>query len=123
MKTIISEQVIFWDCDDTLGMWQKPIKKGQTVVSVTCPYTGEQKHLRVHEPHIEILKARHARGATNIVWSANGYQWATALVKALAIQEYVSYTMSKPIMFVDDKPANAILGEHLYLSPDCGYGK
>jgi len=121
VKTIVSEQVIMWDVDDTLVM-HGLIKKGQKAVHITCPYSGKQETLRVHEPHIKILKDRHARGATNIVWSAGGYQWAVAVVKALELQPYVELVLSKPIIAVDDKPLHTILGEHLYLSPDSTYG-
>jgi FMN phosphatase YigB (HAD superfamily) len=123
MKTVVSEQIIMWDCDQTLIMWEKPIRKGQKSVHITCPYSGKQETLRVHQPHIKILKDRHARGATNVVWSAGGYQWAAAVVKALGLTPYVSLVMSKPVMFVDDKPAASILGEHLYLDVDANYGK
>lgn len=122
MKTIVSEQIIMWDVDQTLVVWG-PIKKGDKIVHITCPYSGKQETLRIHLGHVKILKDRHARGATNIVWSAGGYQWATAVVKALSLQPYVHLTLSKPIMYVDDKPASAILGEHLYLQPEDSYSK
>lgn len=121
MKVLASEQVIFYDIDNTIAIWGK-IQKGQKSFSVTCPYTGEQYLLRPHAAHIKILKDRKSRGATNIVWSAGGYAWAKAVIEALGLQKYVTLIMSKPILYVDDKPAQEILGERLYLPFDDKYG-
>ena len=69
-----------------------------------------------------MLKDRKARGATIHVWSANGYQWALAVVRALELEAYVDFVQSKPTMYVDDLQASEILGERLYLGKDSAYG-
>jgi len=122
MNIIKSEQVIYFDVDDTLVMHGK-IKKSHRAVAITCPYSGDQLVMRVHMGHVKILKDRFARGATNIVWSAAGWQWALAVVKALKLEAYVAQVQSKPRIFVDDKLASEILGERLYLDVNTEYGK
>lgn len=121
MNTVKNEQVIFIDVDDTLIIWGK-IKRGQKAVAVTNPYDGHQEIVRAHLGHIKILKDRKARGAHIIVWSAGGYAWAGAVVKALGLEKYVDHVMSKPIMYIDDLEAKDILGERLYLGVDSAYG-
>ena len=121
MKTIKSEIPFFSDVDETLVLWGK-VRKGQKAVSITNPETGEQHYLRVHGPHIKILKSRHARGAYVIVWSAAGYAWAEAVVKALKLNDYVDLIMSKPMFYMDDKHPDEFMGQRIYLKPDDSYG-
>ena len=122
MKTVNNEQVIYFDVDDTLVVWGK-IKKGQKMVKIIDPYSKDMEHhLRMHLGHIKVLKDRKARGAYIVVWSAGGYRWAEAVVKALKLTDYVDMVMSKPIMYVDDCKAEEILGERLYLGLDSQYG-
>ena len=40
-----------------------------------------------------------------MVWSASGYEWAVATVKALGLEGYVDLIMSKPLRIYDDKDA------------------
>jgi predicted phosphatase len=121
MRVIENEINVYLDVDDTLVMWGK-IKRGQRALHVTDPYDGTQHTLRPHIGHIKVLKDRKARGATIHVWSASGWQWALAVVKALKLEGYVDYVQSKPTMYVDDLQAEEILGERLYLGADSQYG-
>lgn len=121
MRVISQEAVVVIDIDETLVMWGKA-KKNEKVIHITCPYGHQQETLRPHKGHIKVLKDRHARGAYIIVWSAGGYQWANAVVKALGLEQYVNQVMTKPCMYVDDKEAADILGERLYLPYGGGYG-
>lgn len=121
MKTVQNEQVMMVDVDDTLIVWGK-IKKGQKAVHVTNPHDGAQNTVRPHAGHIKILKDRKSRGAYIVVWSAGGYAWAEAVVKALGLTEYVDQIMTKPFMYMDDKTADEILGERCYLGVDSTYG-
>lgn len=122
MKVMEVESTIWIDVDDTLVMWGK-IPKGSKVVHVTCPYTGEQFILRKHLGHIKILKDRHVRGSLIVVWSAAGYKWAAAVIKALGLSAYVDLVVSKPHAYIDDKKAKDFMGERIYLSVDGPYGK
>lgn len=119
---IKNEQVIFFDVDDTLIVWDAKISDRH--IEVKSPYnTNEIDLVKPHPGHIKILKDRYARGSTIIVWSAGGYKWAEAVVKALGLSKYVSFIMSKPFMYVDDKEACEILGERLYLGKESDYGQ
>lgn len=121
MKVINHESTIFFDVDDTLVMWGKA-KKHEKVIAITCPYSSQQEILRPHKGHIKVLKDRYIRGSYIVVWSAAGYQWANAVVRALGIEAYVDQVMSKPQMYVDDKKAKDILGERLYIPYGDDYG-
>jgi phosphoserine phosphatase len=119
MKIIENESVIFCDIDDTLTMWQDT----DDAVWVRCPHYGEKYKLAVNRGNLKILKDRKARGSFIVVWSAGGYAWANAVVQALGIEKYVDQIMSKPIGYIDDRPAEKILGEHIYIPHNSGYGK
>ncbi len=122
MKIITQESTIFFDVDQTLVMWGVKAKKGQRLVAITNPHWGEQHYLAPHVGHIKVLKDRFARGSFIVVWSAGGFAWANAVVKALELEKYVHLVMSKPHMYVDDKPAKHFMGEHLYIPFGDGYG-
>lgn len=121
MKVIENEQLVFVDCDDTLVMWVPCNKEFKTVI-ITDPYDGQKLKLKAHAGHIKVLKDRKARGAFVVVWSAGGYKWANAVVEALGLQDYVDLIASKPFMYIDDKDAEHIMGEHLDLGPNSKYG-
>ncbi len=118
MIIIKNEQVIMVDVDETLVMW----RGDKFNLTVTCPYSGYGKNLVKNHGNIKVLKDRKARGSTIVVWSAGGHAWAEAVVKALELEEYVDYIMSKPIGYVDDKTADKILGEHIYIPYGSHYG-
>lgn len=122
MKLIANESTIFFDVDDTLVMWGIKAKRGQKLVAITSPYDGSQVYLAPHAGHIKVLKDRYKRGSFIIVWSAGGFKWAEAVVKALKLQDYVNVCMTKPHMYVDDKPAKEVLGTRLYLPYTDKYG-
>lgn len=116
------ESVLPVDLDGTIIAWGK-IKKGHKVVSYTCPYTKEQKTVRVNEPNVAVLKERLARGCLVVAWSKSGYAKVAAVLKALKIDHKNLIVMSKPKDYMDDIPAKQWMGEQIWLDPDCGYGK
>lgn len=121
MNIIKNELIFFVDIDDTLVVWGKA-KRGEKVIAVTNPYDDVQEYLRPHKGHIKILKERKARGSTIIVWSAGGYRWAEAVIKALKLSDYVDLIMSKPFAYMDDKTSEHFMGERVYLGIDSTYG-
>lgn len=121
MTVIKNEQVIMCDIDDTLIMWQKR-KTGCAEVDVTCPHSGRKYTLPINFGNLKVLKDRKARGSTIIVWSAGGFAWAKAVVEAMKLQDHVDFIMSKPIGYIDDKSADKILGEHIYIPYGGSYG-
>lgn len=120
MQIVANEQVVCFDIDETLILWGK-LKRKHKVVAVSCPYSNRQEYLRVHEPHVKIFRDRLARGATILCWSANGYRWATAVLKALGLEHAQVIVMSKPCAYVDDKVCTDWMGEHIYIDPDSTY--
>lgn len=120
-KIIENEQVIFIDCDDTLVMWNH--ENFDKKIVIIDPYDSRELTLGIHEGHLKVLRDRSKRGAHIIVWSAGGYQWAAAVVKALGIESHVHQIMSKPFMYLDDKTAEEIMGTRLFLGFDSKYGK
>src|ERR1700677_2822537 len=94
MKIINKESTVFFDVDDTLVMWKE--QKGPTAkITIVEPHYGDEVLLTPHSGHIKILKDRKARGSFIVVWSAGGYAWAEAVVKALNLEEYVYLVMKK----------------------------
>jgi len=121
-RVINIESTIFIDCDDTLVMWDKKLTGTQSI-KVVSPHDGSAEYLRPHAGHIKILKDRKARGSYIVVWSAGGFAWAEAVVKALELEAYVDLIMTKPHAYIDDKPAEEFMGEHIYLPYGNGYGE
>ncbi len=119
MKIIENEQIICCDVDETLISWDTYATEQMIVHD---PYTNSKKYLRPHNAHIYLLKSRLERGATVILWSAGGYKWAEAVAKALSLTHERIIYMSKPIAYIDDKPANSWMGEHIYIPIDSKYG-
>jgi hypothetical protein len=125
MNVIESESIVFVDVDDTLIMWSGTHTStipNDLLVKVQDPYSPTVISLIKHIGHIKILKDRKARGACIIVWSAGGYRWAEAVVKALALEASVDMIMSKPIMYIDDSPSEEFMGPRVYLGKDSVYG-
>lgn len=111
-KHVNPEHVICFDCDDTLVMWGE----GPNDVVIKNPYNEQEIfNLKKHERHIRLLKDNFARGYFVTVWSAGGYLWAKAVVKALGLEEYVHHITAKPSAYVDDLHANEVLVNRIYL--------
>lgn len=117
---IASESVFMFDVDKTLLMYEH---SGTTAaVEVFDPYEERNIRLYPNKSNIKLLKRRAKRGATIVVWSADGYRWAEQAVKALGLESYVDFIMSKPQAYIDDLQANQILGERMYFEPNDPWG-
>jgi hypothetical protein len=110
-----NETITCYDVDETLVLWFNDCDISKKI-NIVCPYSGAATWLKPHHRHIDLLKKHHGRKNYIIVWSAGGVLWAEAVVKALGLEEYVDLVMTKPTKFVDDLPANEILGTHIYLT-------
>lgn len=99
MKIIGNDSTVFFDCDDTLIMWNHNRDESK-LVPVTS--NGITELLRPHYKHIEQLKKHKFRGHTVVVWSAGGVEWATAVVKSLKLEKYVDLVIAKPRWYYDD---------------------
>ncbi len=125
MKIIANESTVFIDVDDTLVMWGVGAKAFdlRPIVKINSPYDGSTNVLYPNLGNIKILKDRKARGSFIVVWSAGGYAWAEAVIKALQLEQYVDLIMTKPHAYVDDKEAKDIMGERIYIPYGSNYGR
>lgn len=124
MIVIPCKQTTFYDVDDTLVMWDAtPEELAEHGIDFECPGSlvffdeedkphyapGWKARLVPHRYHIEQMIKHKMRGHTNIVWSAGGYDWAEAVIRALKLERYVDLVISKPIWCYDDLPANEFI--------------
>lgn len=121
MIVVDTESIIYFDVDDTLVMWGMA-DDHPGLINIPSPHYGTKNMVVPHPGHIKVLKDRKARGSRIVVWSAGGFAWAEAVVKALGLEQYVDFVMSKPHMYVDDKLASEFMGERLYIPYGDGYG-
>ena len=98
MITIKNEATLFVDVDQTLVLWRSKNPN----LTIIDPYDGEELKLEIVEAHVKLIKRAKGRGRTVIVWSHGGCLWAEAVVKAIGIEEYVDYCMTKVEDYVDD---------------------
>jgi phosphoserine phosphatase len=120
MRVITKESTMFFDVDDTLIIWD--VKPEDTDLVVVEDPNGKSITLKVHRPHLTLLKYHYARGSHVVVWSQGGYAWAASIVKALGIQRYVHQCMTKPRAYVDDLPAMKWMGDHINLDSNSKWG-
>ena len=120
---------VYFDVDDTLVMWNPtPEQLEKDGVDFTCPagqyFDGDDMtqaspewtaKLVPHKKHIEMLKLHKMRNHAVIVWSAGGWDWAEAVVKALGLESYVDLVITKPRWAYDDMPADRILPDIQWL--------
>jgi hydroxymethylpyrimidine pyrophosphatase-like HAD family hydrolase len=133
MIVVPCKNTVFCDVDDTLVMWNAtPDELEARGVDFTCPgalvtidedgtegFAPEWKQrLLPHRKHIEQLKKHKQRGHTVIVWSAGGYDWAAAVVKALGLETYVDLVISKPTWFYDDLTPDEFMGKRYYMKDE-----
>jgi hypothetical protein len=85
-------------------------------VKIENPLTKTSDVYKIHQSHVRLLKEQFIRGRYVIVWSASGYHWAEAVVKALQLEEFVHLVMSKPIGYVDDKDIVSWIGNRIYVN-------
>lgn len=119
---------VFFDCDDTLVLWNVdlpdvPKVAVPTVVSKMHLNEMEEVHevpsyieyLTPHVKHIEKLKELKGKGCTVVVWSQGGSDWAHAVVKALQLEEFVDLVIEKPIIYYDDLQSHQFMGMAKYI--------
>lgn len=129
MIVLSSHNSVHFDVDDTLVLWSPtPEEKEKYGIEITCPGSKILKddgtldvgpswieYLVPHFVHIEQVKKHKARGHTVVVWSAGGWEWAEAAVKALSIENYVDVVMSKPDWAYDDLAPEAYMPKSQYM--------
>lgn len=129
MIVIKSVNSVFFDVDDTLILWSPTSEQlADEGIDITCPGTlhsgpdgdiveiGEWTQRVVpYTPNIEAMKRHKLRGHRVIVWSAGGWDWAEAAVKALGLEHIVDVVMSKPHWCYDDLPPNEYMPKSLFV--------
>jgi hypothetical protein len=121
MKKIENENIVAYDVDDTLVMWDDLFDRphanqyGEDAVAFFDPYDGSTNYLFPHYKHVNLLKKHKGRGCYVRVWSAAGVKWAESVIKTLGLEEYVDSVETKPSKYVDDLPSGEILGSRIYL--------
>lgn len=117
MFIIPTEKLVVVDVDDTLILWRE-VKKTDRIVKFKDPYDGKSRIFVIHRPHVKLVRDYKARGFKVMVWSAGGYRWAVAVVKALKLEKYVDFVTTKPSKHVDDiasQGAEGIVGSRVYI--------
>lgn len=118
MRTIRSDNNWMIDVDDTLIIWDE---KHERTLKMYEPLLGQYIHIAPNWNNIRLVKEKHIRGATIFVWSQGGYRWAEAVVKALGLEGYIEFVMSKPSGIIDDLPASEWMPKPICLNPDKPY--
>lgn len=114
MNIIKSNLVTFFDVDDTLIFWTPSFELNRPYQKIVFNFNGLEIEKYIISEHVEELKRQKESGSYIIVWSASGYQWAEAIVKALKIEKYVDVCMSKPIRYYDDKDVSEWMPKRRY---------
>lgn len=145
MKVLPCSQTTFFDVDDTLIMWNRPSVDDPNAIEITCPTSRALRAIQdlnedgsltpdadvepievgtwvervtPHKKHIEQLKLHKLRGHTIVVWSAGGWEWAEAAVRALKLEKYVDLVIEKPTWYYDDLQPHEFMGKRYYLKDE-----
>lgn len=114
LKILEAEDIVCYDVDNTLVTLKPP--DSIYGVSIKSPYDGRIRKYKVHENHVHLLRAHSSRGMHIRVHSANGYRWASTVVKALGLGDFVDSIETKPRTLVDDLPVTEIFPVRIYLN-------
>ena len=110
----------YFDCDDTLVMWNLPedvYLNDDRLVTVKC--RDHSDRLYPNPYNIDLLKKMAMRGHSIVVWSGGGADWAEAAVKALNLEGYVHSVSGKPQYYIDDiSNPKEWIGKHGYFDLD-----
>lgn len=145
MKVLPCFQPTFFDVDETLVMWSRPAFDDPDAIEIICPASRCVRALmelsddgslnpetpteivsvgtwtervKPHKKHIEQLKLHKLRGHTVIVWSAGGWEWAEAAVRALKLEKYVDLVIEKPRWAYDDLPPNEYMPKSQWMKDE-----
>lgn len=122
MLVIKNEDISPFDVDNTLILDQNTnVDADNLRVDIWDPITKKFINTYVHEPMVRLLKEQKRRNGFVVVWSRGGFEWATNVVKALHLTEYVDIVMSKPRVYFDDLPVKKWLKDRVYLEPKSKY--
>jgi|ERR1019366_275061 FMN phosphatase YigB (HAD superfamily) len=109
-----TDQVMCYDIDDTIIMWNLE-DKSKNIPIEDAYIKGVFNYVTPNENHIDLMKKHKARGMTIIVWSAGGVEHAESVIKALKLEEFVDAVFSKPSGYVDDLDVSEWIGRRIYI--------
>ncbi len=105
MQVIYDSGIVFFDVDGTLV---RPAVDGDEHTIVF--EAGNRKvYFTPIQGNIDSLVLHKARGHTVVVWSHGKARWAETAVKALGLESFVDYVVSKPDWIYDDEPPEHFL--------------
>lgn len=99
MLRICAHKIKAFDVDDCL-ISQDPVFSCS--VPVVC--FGQTQMVYVNQDLVSKIKTEFANRTTIVVWSQQGDEWAEAVVKALNLEPYVHFVMTKVSECFDDLP-------------------
>lgn len=120
-KKLEKERVAFFDCDDTLILWDNEKYGGPNAETVDFGDDTTYFPIIPHIRNIELLKKLKLQGYGIVIWSAAGAEWAEKVTKKLKLEEYTDFVMAKPEICVDDLlDAKRIIKSVIWLDPETG---
>lgn len=116
MIIIKSDKGAYFDIDETLVLMDNIDTNHLDTITISCDRYNIFAIVFPHKEHIQRLKDHAARGHKVFIWSAGGWKWAQAVVKALKLEQYVYAIVPKGPWIWDDKMPNDFLSRS-YIQP------
>lgn len=108
MRTLLSDNVLCVDVDDTLISWEEANEDSphESCVPIEIVFNDISAIYWVFRDNVQSIKTHHHKGHHIVVWSGSGHEWAETVVRALNLIDYVDIVMAKPRWLLDDlKPS------------------
>lgn len=113
-----TEHMVCCDVDDTLLMWDWHKYEFDNLITIEDPYTKQNRTYGIHRAHVLLIKQYKSRGYKVTVWSKGGQLHAESAVKALGLENFVDFVMTKPEKVMDDKSeVSSIVGPVVFIDP------
>ncbi len=112
-RVVKGDLTAYFDVDDTLISWERPTTPDHDSIRLK-DLDGVDVIVGVNWPNIDAIAKHALRGHTVVVWSAGGAEWASRVVQALHLEEYVDVIITKPTWYYDDLPANEFMGKRVF---------
>jgi len=117
VKVIKNDRTVFFDCDDTIVMWDhENHPDALTFRDILDPDPNACYSLVPHKRHIAMLKTFKRQGFSVVVWTQGGHLWAEEVVKVLGLEEFVDIAMAKPDTYFDDIEAKDFMQRRYFKS-------
>jgi hypothetical protein len=107
MILIDNPNVIFFDVDDCIVLWNPPPDPDGKLKYFDIETPHGIQVLPVNQSTIDDLIQHHMQSHYVVVWSQGGHEWAKQVCDSLGITKKVNMIMNKPKWIVDDLPTTA----------------